>query len=90
MKSLIALLATLLAVPAVAADRAAEVRAAEIGFAKAFADRDAVMFASFVADGANFLQRKRTLAGKDEVMKVWGEMLKQPKAPFSWSPIAWS
>jgi ketosteroid isomerase-like protein len=86
MKSLAALLAILISLPAFAADRAAEVRAAEIGFAKAFADRDAVKFAGFVADDATFLQRKRTLAGKDEVMKVWGEMLKQPKAQFSWSP----
>lgn len=69
---------------AVAADPAAEVRQAETAFAKAFADRDAAKFATFVADDAKFMSAKRTLSGKAEVMAVWSESMKNPQ--FSWRP----
>ncbi len=85
MRKLIALL--LLATPAFADhDPAEEVRQSEIAFAKAFADRDAEKFFSYVAEDANFLGRNRTLAGKPEVVKVWTNYLKDAKAPFSWTP----
>ncbi|HSP16706.1 MAG TPA: nuclear transport factor 2 family protein [Thermoanaerobaculia bacterium] len=86
MKKLTILLALLIASSAYAADRADEVRQTEIGFAKAFADRDAAKFFSFVTDDANFLGPKRILAGKAEVVKVWTEYLKPEKAPFRWEP----
>ena|SRR6476620_10723245 len=79
-------LAVLLAIPAVAADRADEVRKAEIAFAQAFADRDQAKFFTFVADDAHFLGPKRTLNGKEEVKSVWTNYLKDPQAPFSWTP----
>ena len=80
------LLVVLVAMPLFAADRADEVRNAEIAFAKAFADRDAVKFFTFVAADAHFLGPKRTLTGKEEVKSVWSNYLKYAKAPFSWSP----
>ena len=79
-------LAVLLAIPAAAADRAAEVRKAEIAFAQAFADRDQAKFFTFVADDAHFLGPRRTLNGKEEVKSVWTNYLKEPQAPFSWTP----
>jgi ketosteroid isomerase-like protein len=82
----LAALTILIACTAFAADPAAEVRDTEIAFAKAFADRDAVKFFSFVTDDATFLGPKRTLAGKTEVVKVWSEHLKPEKAPFRWQP----
>ena len=75
----------LAATTALAADRAEEVRNTEIAFAKAFADRDAAKFFSFVADDATFMGKK-TLTGKAEVVQVWSEYLKGEKAPFSWKP----
>ena len=80
------LLLTLVAGAAFAADPADEVRQTEMAFAKAFADRDAAAFFSFVAEDANFIGPKKTLAGRAEVAKVWGNMLREPKAPFSWYP----
>ena len=57
------LLLLFLALPAFAADRAEEVRATEIAFAKAFADRDAKKFFSHLADDAQFLGRRNTMHG---------------------------
>jgi hypothetical protein len=48
MRSFTLLFAILFATSSFAADRVAEERAAETGFAKAFADRDATKFASFI------------------------------------------
>ena len=68
------------------ADRADEVRATEIAFAKAFADRDAKKFFSYVADDAQFLGRRNTLRGKPEVIATWSEFFKPAVAPFRWEP----
>jgi pimeloyl-ACP methyl ester carboxylesterase/ketosteroid isomerase-like protein len=68
------------------ADALSEVRAAEIAFAKAFADRDQARFFSFVADDATFLGPRRTLRGKAQVVEVWSTFFKGPEAPFSWGP----
>jgi hypothetical protein len=46
------------------ADRAEELRSAEIAFAEALADRDANNFFSFVAGDAQFLGRCNTMLGK--------------------------
>jgi pimeloyl-ACP methyl ester carboxylesterase/ketosteroid isomerase-like protein len=83
MKKLIVLL--LVALPALA-DAATDVRSAEIAFAKAFADRDAAKFFSFVADDATFLSARGTLNGKAEIVKRWSEFFKSKEAPFSWRP----
>jgi ketosteroid isomerase-like protein len=69
-----------------AADRADEVRATEIAFAKAFANRDAKKFFSYLADDAQFLGRHNTMHGKQEVVAVWSEFFKPAVAPFRWEP----
>src|SRR5262249_43167977 len=74
------------ALPAAAADRADEVRATEIAFAKAFADRDVKKFFSYLADDAQFLGPSNTMRGKQQVVAVWSEFFKPEVAPFRWQP----
>jgi ketosteroid isomerase-like protein len=80
------LLRLVLALPTSAADRAEEVRATEIAFAKAFADRDAKKFFLYLADDAQFLGRRNTMHGKQEVIVGWSEFFKPAVAPFRWQP----
>ncbi len=68
------------------ADRVDEVRATEIAFAKAFAERDAAKFFSFVAEDAQFLGGKRIMRGKKEVMEVWSKFFQDKTPPFRWEP----
>jgi ketosteroid isomerase-like protein len=75
-----------LALPASAVDRTEEVRATEVAFAKAFADRDAEKFFSYLADDAQFLGRRNTMHGKQEVIASWSEFFKPAVAPFRWQP----
>ena len=63
MRCNLCLLLLVLALPAFAADRAEEVRATEIAFAKAFADRDAKKFFSHLTDDAQFLGRATLCVG---------------------------
>ena len=77
-----------LALPVFAADRAEEVRATEIAFAKAFADRDAKKFFSYIADDAQFFGRRNTMHGKQEVVASWSEFFKSAIAPFVGNPSA--
>jgi ketosteroid isomerase-like protein len=86
MRRNLCLLLLVLALPASAADRAEEVRATEIAFAKAFADRDAKKFFSYLAEDAQFLGRRNTMRGKQEVIEGWSEFLKPAVAPFRWTP----
>jgi len=86
MRRNLGLLLLVLALPASAADRAEEVRATEIAFAKAFADRDAKKFSSYLADDAQFLGRRNTMHGKQEVIAGWSEFFKPSVAPFRWQP----
>ncbi len=67
------------------ADAVEDVRQAEIAFAKAFADRDAAKFFSFVADDATFLSGLRTSSGKKQVIESWTRYFNGP-APFVWGP----
>ena len=80
------LLVLVLALPAFAEDRTEEVRATEIAFAKAFADRDAKKFFSHLADDAQFLGRRGIMHGKQEVVATWSEFFKPAVAPFRWQP----
>jgi pimeloyl-ACP methyl ester carboxylesterase/ketosteroid isomerase-like protein len=86
MRKVAVFLLVLVSLPVFAADPAEEVRQAEIAFAKAFADRDAAKFFSFVADDATFLGGLRTLRGRQAVIERWSDFFKGPKAPFSWGP----
>src|SRR4029453_10893749 len=85
-RNLCLLLLVFLALPASAADRAEEVRAIEIAFAKAFADRDAKKFFSYLTDDAQFLGRRNTMRGKQEVIAGCSEFFKPSVAPFRWQP----
>jgi ketosteroid isomerase-like protein len=80
------LLILVFALPAAAADRAEEVRATEIAFAKAFGDRDPKTFFSYVADDAQFLGQSKIMHGKQEVIAAWSEFFKPAVAPFRWEP----
>jgi ketosteroid isomerase-like protein len=86
LKRNLGLLLLVLALPASAADRTEEVRATEIAFAKAFADRDAKKFLLYLADDAQFLGRRNTMHGKQEVIAGWSEFFKPSVAPFRWQP----
>jgi pimeloyl-ACP methyl ester carboxylesterase/ketosteroid isomerase-like protein len=86
MRTAAALLALTLTLSAFA-DAVEEVRQAEIGFAKAFADRDKAKFFSYVADDAVFLSALGTLRGKEQVVSRWSRFFDGvPVAPFSWGP----
>lgn len=82
----LALLLVLLGFPSYAADPAEEAKSAEAAFAKAFADRDADKFFSFVADDANFFGGKKMLSGKNAVRESWSRFFTTKDAPFSWEP----
>lgn len=84
MKTLLAL-ALFLTIPTFAAP-VDDVRNAEIAFAKAFADRDAKTFFSFVAEDATFLSPAGTSRGRDAVVKTWSRYFEGPQAPFAWTP----
>jgi ketosteroid isomerase-like protein len=86
MRKLTIALSLLIAASAYAADPADEVRKAEIGFAKAFADRDQAKFFAYVADDAHFLSARRTMNNKAEVKEVWTSYFKDATPPFRWEP----
>lgn len=71
---------------AVRAGDADDVRGAEIAFARAFADRDAGRFFSFVAEDARFFSATQVLSGKAAVIAGWSKDLQNAKAPFRWQP----
>lgn len=83
----------LLALPSAgAADEAAirdSLRAAEAGFAKAFADRDLDAFLAFIDEDAMFLGPKGGLRGKEAVKADWSKFFESETAPFSWEPKRW-
>ena len=80
------LLFLVLALPVFAADRTEEVRATEVAFARAFADRDAKKFFSYLAADAQFLGHLKTMHGKQEVIAGWSAFFKPAVAPFRWQP----
>ena len=80
------LLLLVLASSVFAADRTEEVRATEIAFAKAFAERDSKKFFSYLADDAQFLGRRSIMHGKQEVIAAWSEFFKPAVPPFRWQP----
>ena len=63
---------------------AQEVRATEIAFAKAFADRKLDDFIAFVSDDAVFVGNNVS-RGKAGVRDAWKKMF-EGAAPFSWQP----
>ena len=86
MKHCFVLLMIFIVAPFALADPIDEVRNAEIGFAKAFAERNREKFFSFVADDATFLSAGRTMNGKPQVVQGWSRFFEGPTAPFEWGP----
>jgi pimeloyl-ACP methyl ester carboxylesterase/ketosteroid isomerase-like protein len=79
-------LALACAVPLLA-DAVEEVRQAELGFARAFADRDKARFFSYVSDDAIFLSAVSTARGKEAVIASWSRYFDGvAEAPFVWGP----
>jgi len=66
---------------------AAEVKASEIAFAKAMADRKLDKFTEFVAEDAVFNGRGAQI-GRSAVVEAWKRFFEGPRAPFSWGPDA--
>ncbi len=65
----------------------ADVKAAEIAFAKTLADRRFDRFGDFVAEDAVF-NGKAAQIGKPAVLAAWKGLFEKPQAPFSWAPDA--
>jgi proline iminopeptidase len=86
MRVLVAALLLTVTLP-LCADGIDEVRQAETGFAKAFADRDKAKFFSYVAEDAVFVSALGTQRGKAEIVKGWSRFFDGVAvAPFSWGP----
>jgi ketosteroid isomerase-like protein len=68
------------------AELQAQVKQAEMGFAKTMDDRDHAGMARFVAEDAVFVGSKSTQHGRAEVMAAWKPLYEGAKAPFSWAP----
>jgi len=66
---------------------AADVKAAEIAFARTMADRKLDQFAGFVAEDAVFVG-STTRIGRADVIQGWTPFFVKPAAPFSWAPDA--
>jgi len=66
---------------------ATEVKASEIAFAKAMADRKLDKFTEFVAEDAVFNGRGAQI-GRSAVVEAWKRFFEGPRAPFSWGPDA--
>lgn len=69
--------------PVVAAE---QVRATEIAFAKAMADRDFGAFVSHLSSDAIFFDRRSVHRRAAEVSTAWKPLFRSPMAPFSWLP----
>jgi len=66
---------------------AADVKAAEIAFARTMADRKLDQFAEFVAEDAVFNGTTPHI-GRAAVVETWKQFFAKPDAPFSWAPDA--
>ena len=80
-------LAATLPTPAELAANAADVKAAEIAFAKTMADRKLDRFGDFVAEDAVFNGRTVQI-GHAAVLQAWKAYFDAPQPPFSWAPDA--
>ena len=73
--------------PADLAAIAADVKAAEIAFARSMADRQLDRFTGFVAEDAVFNGASPHI-GRAAVVEAWKPFFAKPEAPFSWAPDA--
>lgn len=61
--------------------------ASETAFAKSMADRNFEAFASFVDEGAVFVNGGNPLRGKAAVLEHWKKFFSGSEAPFAWKPV---
>lgn len=66
-------------------DLEGQVEAAERGFARSMAERDADAFAGYVAEDAVFFGAS-VLRGREAVVAGWAPYFEGAAAPFSWEP----
>lgn len=64
---------------------AAQVRAAELAFARSMAERDPAAFTALVSEQAVFFGAE-VLRGRAAVAAGWKPYFDAPQAPFSWEP----
>jgi ketosteroid isomerase-like protein len=64
----------------------AEVKAREIAFSQAMADRDLDAFLSFISPEAIFFNGNQPLRGRAAVSAAWARFFDGPEAPFTWRP----
>ena len=69
-----------------AAERSAEVFAAERAFARSMAERDFAAFGRYVAEDTVFFNGNTALRGRAAVLAAWKPFFDGPAAPFSWEP----
>lgn len=83
-----ALLGLFITLPVAAATESPEdeVRAVELAFARAMAERDLEAFSAFVSEEAIFFSGTKVLRGKSKVLEVWSQYFTTPEPPFSWEP----
>ena len=67
-------------------DPVAEVRAAEVAFARTMADRDFNAFQRFIAEDAVFFGESGPLRDKPAIVAAWAGLFEGARAPFSWAP----
>ena|SRR5450631_561809 len=67
-------------------DAAAQVRATEIAFARAMADRDFTSFMGHVSAEAVFIGAASTQHGAVEVAAAWQPYFSVAQPPFAWAP----
>ena len=86
---LLATLAARAALPTAAelASVSAQVKAAEIAFAKTMADRRLDQFTEFVAEDAVFMGGTPHI-GRAAIVETWKAFFKDAQPPFSWAPDA--
>lgn len=64
----------------------AQVREAEVAFARTMAERSLTGFASFLADDAVFANGGTPLRGRAAIVEHWKRFFVDRAAPFSWAP----
>ncbi len=65
---------------------ATQVRAVELAFARAMAERDHAAFTALLSEQAVFFGGAEVLRGRAAVADRWRRFFDTPAAPFSWEP----
>ena len=77
---------TVAAEPALLTEVEAQVRAAEVAFARTMAERDFSAFGEYLSPDAVFFAGERPLRGADARQAAWEPFFAGEQAPVSWAP----